>query len=88
MASKKVLKKDINNIMTYLIDQCYMIEFLDSTKKKETDKLVDEMVDIYNEVLSKVNDRKIKNPKPHYKKLKEDFQKSTDEIIKKIDKLA
>lgn len=89
MASKRDLKKSINNLTYELVSECYTFKHFHPEKNHEqTDLITDKILDERNVLINKVN-----NPidTTHYKKNKEHFQKirkKMSEMIKIMEGLA
>lgn len=87
MASVKSLKKDIQYLTEIVITEAISIgEMLPSDEEKEkADAVVFSAVDVYNELIARVNHPDGKdNPKlvkQHYKQISEDLIKKTDELL-------
>tara|TARA_Y100000739_G_C20559560_1_gene442400 strand:+ start:1132 stop:1401 length:270 start_codon:yes stop_codon:yes gene_type:complete len=88
MASIKKLKKDINNSIGSFIEDVYLWE-LNNPKSdiKKSEALIDESIDLFDRLISKVKISDKKNAKFHYKNLKEKFNLELNKIILKLNKL-
>ncbi|MFL2632514.1 MAG: hypothetical protein ACJ0NC_01305 [Candidatus Marivariicella sp.] len=88
MASIKKLKKDINNSIGSFIEDVYLWE-LNNPKSdiKKSEALIDESINLFDRLISKVKISDKKNPKFHYKNLKEKLNLELNKIILKLNKL-
>jgi len=60
MANKRNLKKSINSLVFDVIDECIYIQEINPAKFEDCEKLIDESVNFYNNILSKMNSAKAK----------------------------
>lgn len=88
MSSIRNLKKNINEVFADLIESAYLIKV---TNQKADDgkveSLVDEAIDRFDELIVKINQKEVENRKAHFKKIKADFEKFTEELVEKINSL-
>ena len=57
MASKKQLKKDINNSVGALIEEIYVWELMNPKGDfKKSEKLIDEAIVLFDELIMKIHD--------------------------------
>lgn len=88
MANKKDLKKDINHVLGDIIGVVSDWE-LDNPDKdtKKSQAIVDETIDVFDDLIAKVNVRKPENPKAHFNSIKQELEDKGRELIDKINKL-
>jgi hypothetical protein len=86
MASIKNLKKDINyvlgDVITYTLDVAAL-----KNKVSEGNAIVDETIDVFDELVAKVNANDIENSKQHFKTIKNDLQTKAAALIEKANNL-
>ena len=89
MGSIKNLKKDINNVLADVIDQC-QTHLLDADDKtgKEIEKLIDETIETFDNLISKIHDKTVENKSVHFKGVSEELEKKGTEILEKLKKLV
>ena len=58
MGNKRILKKGLNEMVFDIVDECYFIQISDPNKLKATEKLITEVADFQDDVLSKMNKAK------------------------------
>ena len=93
MANKRSLKKEINEKIYGIIDDCFSAE-MDNPEKngKDANAVVDEAVELRNSLISKMNDRKVKKSnketKEHFNQIAEELSKGAAALRAKVDKLA
>lgn len=91
MASRRLLKKQIHNIISELLDECIVCNLLipnfDNTK---LDTFVEKLISIDYEFVQRINNQEKANDKKrvkhYYDVLISDFNKQTLEIIKELNK--
>ena len=84
MANKRDLKKDINFVFGDIID-AVMINTEEPTKESEA--IIDEAISSFDELIARVNDRKIEDTKAHFKAINKDLEAKGRELIDRINKL-
>ncbi|AVM53398.1 hypothetical protein JN06_00863 [Bacteroides zoogleoformans] len=88
MASRRNLKKSINNIAGELFAEClvYALHTRNADKKK-TDDLMAEILNMQDEFISRISHTEPGNTKAFYQKLHTDFNAKVNEIIDAMGKL-
>lgn len=92
MTSKRMLKKKISSVVNNIIEECYSIQILGQGKvNNETNEIIDEAVEIFDDMLSRVNAaRSIEDKKElrkHFESINTDFEKESLSLMGKMDKL-
>lgn len=88
MANKRDLKKDINYVLGDIIGVVYEWELENPGKDtKKSQAIVDETIDVFDELISKVNVKNPENPKAHYNGIKQELEDKGRALIDKINKL-
>jgi len=89
MASVKNLKKDINYVLSDIIEECYVWQMLQEDDKKagKAEKIIDEAIVTFDELIEKVNIKNIENKKAHFKAISTDLEKKAKGLLSKIEKL-
>jgi hypothetical protein len=84
MASIKLLKKEINNDIGDLIEEIYLWELSnpkgDLTK---SEKLIEEAIQIFDDLMAKINSISGENLKGKFKALNEERKKLMETLMKK-----
>ena len=88
MASIQDLKKDVNTVLSSVIDEC-TIELLSADDKKsvEQEKIIDESIEVFDSIIEKINQKKIENRANHLKAVKNELQENANRLLEKIAKL-
>jgi hypothetical protein len=72
MASKRVIKKQLNGMIIDVLDECFSAQLYDEKKTEVTEKLVEEALLFAEDVLAKVHQAKSKKDYPAIRQLMED----------------
>ena len=85
MASRRFLKKAINSQIADVIDSCYDIIAESPKSEVKMNKVIDEAVELYDELIGEVNGyRAAKNKSTYFAKIEEKLMKSVDSLNGKI----
>lgn len=84
MANVRELKKEINDMIYDVVEECYSLQLFDDSKTKKTDAFIDEAADFQEEIMAEV---KKATSKADYKKIREKVDKTAEEWVKKLNKL-
>ncbi len=92
MASKRKLKKDVDQVIYEIVAECY--SFMDIYPKSDHEKaydLADKALDLQDETITKINqlDKNFstKETKQHFSELRKDFIQRAEELFKVVDAL-
>ncbi|PWK18752.1 hypothetical protein [Xanthomarina spongicola] len=89
MANKKDLKKDINYVLGDIIEAVYVWEYSNTDKNtKKSEAIIDEAIATFDELIAKVNDRKVEDKKAHFKAINKELEDKGRALIEKINKLG
>lgn len=88
MASKRLLKRDVNYVMGDIIEAAY-IHQLASPKQdpKKTEEIVEEAIATFDELIAKINKKDVENKKQHFKSVEKDLETKANALVEKINKL-
>lgn len=93
MANRRDIKKDINNVLGDVLEECYS-EMLNNPAKndKEINAIIDEAVDLADDLMFRVNNAqditKGKAVKTHFNKISEDLEDKAIGFIEKLNALS
>lgn len=92
MSSRRYLKKQINESMGLLFNDCILYKvFTKNANIEKADEILKKINDAQNDLLSRVSNtegKEVKNRvKTYYKKLKVDFQSQVNSLGQEIQKL-
>jgi len=89
MANVKNLKKDINYVLGDIIEAVYIWEYSNTDKDtKNSESIIDEAIETFDELIAKVNEKNVDNPKAHFKGIQNDLETKGRALIEKINKLG
>ena len=60
MASRKYLKKNLNNMIFDIVEECFTIQILDDSKVAQADAIIDEAASFQDMILERINAAKTK----------------------------
>ena len=88
MASRKVLKKNVNYIAGELFAECLMNSlYVPGTDKKKADELMAEILKMQDEFISRIRHTEPGPVNGYYQPFRSDFNAKVDEIIEAIGNL-
>jgi hypothetical protein len=88
MANVRNLKKDINYVLGDIIEAVYVWEYSNTDKDtKKSEAIIDEAIDTFDELITKVNDRSVEDKKAHFKSINQELETKGRALIEKINKL-
>ena len=68
MANVRDLKKDINYVLGDIIEAVYIWEYANKDKdNKKSEAIIDEAIEVFDDLIAKVNNKSIDNKKAHFK---------------------
>lgn len=85
MASKRILKKNVNAMVFDIVEECFTIQMSDDKKMDASNKIIDEAADYQIEVLAKINGAK---NSADFKGLRGEIEEKAIDFIKKLNKLG
>lgn len=89
MASVRDLKKDINYVLGDIIEAVYIVEAANGKQdSKEGAKIIDGAIETFDDLIAKVNQRKVENRKAHLKGVREELEKKATALVKDLNKLG
>lgn len=88
MANKRDLKKDINYVLGDIIEAVDIWELTNPEKDtKKSQKIIDEVFDVFDELIAKVNDRSVEDKKAHFKAINQELEDRGRKLIDQINAL-
>jgi hypothetical protein len=88
MANIRDLKKDINYVLGDIIEAVYVWEFSNPDRDtKKSEAVIDEAIEIFDDLIAKVNSKKVDNRKAHLKAVNQELEDRGRALIDKINKL-
>ncbi|HAW51331.1 MAG TPA: hypothetical protein DCX54_03225 [Flavobacteriales bacterium] len=92
MTSRRLLKKKINSVMNDIIEECYSMQIYSNGKiDAETNKIIDEAVNVFDDLLDRTNQaRNIgdrKEMKKYFDLINSDLDKKSLALMAKMNKV-
>jgi hypothetical protein len=89
MANIRDLKKDINYVLGDIIEAVYVVYAANSKQdSKEGAKIIDSAIATFDDLIAKVNQRKVENRKTHLKSVREELQTKSKALVEQLNKLS
>ena len=89
MANVRNLKKDINYVLGDIIEAVYIWEYANTDKDtKQSEAIIDEAIETFDELITKINAKNVENPKAHFKAINQELETKGRALIEKINKLG
>lgn len=88
MASIKLFKKEVNNVLSEVIEQCYECQLsADDKTYQKAEKIIEEAITTFDEIIEKLHQNDIEDYKSHFKGLRTELNKKHEKLSKEISKL-
>jgi len=84
MANIRDLKKEVNNMVYDVVDECYSLQLFDESKKKDTDAFIDEVADFQEDIMTEINKA---TSKKEYSAIRQKAEKKAEDWVKKLNEL-
>ena len=84
----KNLKKEINYVLGDIVNIVYIWEMSTAGKPTEaSDKLVDEIYETFDTLMTRANQKDVENKKAHFKQIRKDYEAAANQFVAKINGL-
>lgn len=88
MASKRLLKRDVNYVMGDIIEAAYVHQLANPEQDpKKTEEIVDEAIKDFDVLMAKINQKKVENKKEHFKAIEKELETKAQDLVGKINQL-
>ncbi|KQC34406.1 MULTISPECIES: hypothetical protein [Nonlabens] len=88
MASIRDLKQDINYVLGDIIEAALISQAVNPEKNEaEAEKIVDDSIETFDELIARVNDKKVENRAAHLKQVRADLETEGKKLIERVNKL-
>lgn len=84
MANVRELKKEINNMIYEVVEECYSLQLFDESKTKKTDDFIDEAADFQEQIMAEIKEA---TSKADYSKIRKKADETAKEWVTKLNKL-
>lgn len=89
MASLRVIKKDIDYLVSEVVSDCWTFLYINPDKKAEdVVDIINDAVKLRNELFERVNNPAKEYVKAHYKAINQDLLNGVDSLFQRISKLT
>ncbi len=88
MASRKEFKRDLNQKLSEVIEDCYALQSeADDKIKKQAEKLIDGAIETFDQIVAKMHLKDVDDMKAHFRSLRAELDKSVESMKKEMEKL-
>lgn len=87
MASKRLLKRDVNYVMGDIIDAAYIHQMANPKDAEKTEAIVDEAIADFDELITKINQKNVENKKQHFKSIQKELETKAEALVTKVNAL-
>lgn len=88
MASRKEFKRDLNQKLSEIIEDCYALQSeADEKISKKAEKLIDGAIETFDQIVAKMHQKDVDDIKDHFRNLKAELDKSVESMKKEMEKL-
>ncbi len=84
MSSRRKLKKDLNEMVFDIVEECYSASLMDEKKVDEANKIIDEAADFQDAFIAKINSAK---SKADFKGFNAEIEEKAISFVEKLNKL-
>jgi hypothetical protein len=84
MASKRELKRNLNNMVFDIVEECYTVQLFNPAKMEKAELLIDETANFQDTILSRINAGKSKGD---FFAIRQDIENAAEDFIKKLNDL-
>ncbi len=88
MAKVRDLKKDINYVLGDIIENVYLWENTNGKPTKESEAIIDDAIATFDELIVRVNTKKVEDNKAHFGAIQVELEKKARELVERINKLG
>ena len=85
MASRRILKRNLNNMVIDVVEECFTIQLIDQSKVEQADAVIDEAANFQDTMLSKINGAK---SKADFKPITAEIENAAIGFIQKLNALS
>ena len=88
MASRREFKKELNQVLSEVIEECYVKQLSSDDKTyAEAEKIIDEAIQTFDSIMARVYDKDVESSKVHFRNLKKELEERSGELYSKIEDL-
>ena len=88
MANRRTLKRDMNYVFGDIIEAAYLHQITHPDEDPaKSEKIVDEAISEFDELIGKMNQKNVENKKQHFKGIEKEFEAKATDLVEKINAL-
>ena len=84
MASKRDIKKGLNNLIFDIVDDCFSVQLFNDKKAEASDKVIDQAANFQEEMLSKISRAKSKT---EFRAIHSEIEAKSEEFFQAVNAL-
>ncbi len=84
MASIKNLKQDINYVLGDIIEAALITQAAQPEKEAEAEKIVDDSIATFDDLIARINDKKVEKRGAHLKQVRADLETKGAALIERV----
>ncbi len=84
MASRRILKRNLNGMIFDIVEECFTLQLFDPSKTEEADQIIDEAASFQDEMLSKINKAKTR---ADFQPIEAEFETAAENFVVKLNAL-
>jgi len=89
MASIRLFKKEINDVLSEVIERCYECQLTADDKiHAKAESIIDEAITTFDGLIHKLSQKDIENYKQHIKSLRSELNEKSDKLLAEVQKLS
>ena len=92
MGNRRWLKRKLNVVVNNIVEECYNVQIYNQSKENETNKIIDEAVEMFDNLLDRIHSVNRHGDKTEKKKeyasINSDLEKSGLILLDKIEKVG
>lgn len=88
MASKRLLKRDVNYVMGDIIEAAYIHQVANpKADNKKSEAIIDEAISDFDELIKKINQKDVEDKKQHFKAIEKELETKANDLVAKVNEL-
>ncbi|MFO7721470.1 MAG: hypothetical protein R6W85_13675 [Gillisia sp.] len=88
MASKRLLKRDVNYVMGDIIEAAYVHQIANpKTDNKKSEAIIDEAIAEFDDLIKKINAKDVENKAQHFKSIEKELETKANNLVTKVNEL-
>lgn len=84
MASKRTIKKGLNNMVFDIVEDCFSIQLFDDAKSASSEKVIDDVAAFQDDILSKIHKA---NNKADFRAIRSEIEEKGDSFFHTVNAL-